>query len=367
MKRLTTALLLGGLLGLAAGSPARAQDEVRYLDRATKKEATAKGTIQSESPSQIVVKQTPGGAKEIPAVDVLDVIYQTSALVRFDYRGAHNSETSAYTAPTAEERKKSLASALTKYKELLPKVTEEKPKRHIEFVLAKLQARQAEDDASERDAAIDKLAKFKKDYPDSWQITACSKLLAALQMEKKDFAAAQKTFEELAAIPNLSKEVRQEADLMTAQVLIGGKNYAEAEKKLQELMKAVPPDDPQAVRIQVSLAECLAATGKIDQAVPQVQAVIAKTADNDLKALAYNTLGDCYRLANKPEDALWAYLWVDVVYHQNRQEHAKALYHLYKLFKERQDEAKAKQCKDRLEKDKQFAGLEYQRLVEAEK
>ena len=72
-------------------------------------------------------------------------------------------------------------------------------------------------------------------------------------------------------------------------------------------------------------------------------------------------------IAGRLEDALWAYLWVDVVYHQNRQEHAKALYHLYKLFKDRQDEAKAKQCKERLEKDKQFAGLEYQRLAGAEK
>src|SRR5262249_10110395 len=59
--------------------------------------------------------------------------------------------------------------------------------------------------------------------------------------------------------------------------------------------------------------------------------------------------------------------WVDVLYNQKKSEHAKALYHLSKLFKDRQDEKKAKDCRDRLEKDKAFAGSEYQRLIVNEK
>src|SRR5206468_816045 len=110
-----------------------------------------------------------------------------------------------------------------------------------------------------------------------------------------------------------------------------------------------------------------AGAGKIDQAVPKLQEIIDKSDDKDLKAAAYNTLGDCYRTANKPEDALWSYLWVDVQYNQKKSEHAKALFHLYKLFKDRQDEKKAKDCRDRLEKDKAFAGSEYQRLIANEK
>jgi tetratricopeptide (TPR) repeat protein len=366
MKRLLTPLLLSGLVGLAAGPAARADDEVRYYDRATKKEVTATGTIQAEKPSSITLKGRTA-TKEIPALDVLDVVYQVPALIRLDYKSAHNSESAAFTVTNTDDRKKALDSALKKYKDLLPKVTEEKSKRHFEFTIGRLLARQAEDDPSLQDPAMEKLVDFKKKNAGGWQLSACCRLLARLQLEKKDYDAAEKTYQELAGTPDLSREIRQECDLSIAQVLVAAKKYPDAEKKLQDLAKAVPADDPQASRVQAALAECLAATGKIDQAVPMLEGIIRQATDPDLKALAYNTLGDCYQLAKKPEDALWAYLWVDVLYHQNKKEHAKALYHLYKLFKERQDDPKAKQCREKLEKDKQFAGLEYQRLLEAEK
>jgi hypothetical protein len=57
---------------------------------------------------------------------------------------------------------------------------------------------------------------------------------------------------------------------------------------------------------------------------------------------------------------------VDTLYTQDRDEHAKALYHLSTLFdKVKNDRARAKQCADRL-KDKQFAGTLYQRRASAE-
>jgi len=58
---------------------------------------------------------------------------------------------------------------------------------------------------------------------------------------------------------------------------------------------------------------------------------------------------------------------VDVIYHQNREEHAKALYYLYKVSKEMKDDTRANQFLDVLEQDKDLAGTEYQRLGAAEK
>ena len=53
---------------------------------------------------------------------------------------------------------------------------------------------------------------------------------------------------------------------------------------------------------------------------------------------------------------------------KEQDEHAKALYYLYKVFKElRPDSPHAAQCRDILEKDKQFAGTEYQKLIASEK
>jgi len=67
--------------------------------------------------------------------------------------------------------------------------------------------------------------------------------------------------------------------------------------------------------------------------------------------VAYNSLGDCYRLNGRPKEALWPYLWVDVIYHQDKQEHAKAIAQLAKLFDEQGDKARAKLYKDKLKRE----------------
>ena len=66
------------------------------------------------------------------------------------------------------------------------------------------------------------------------------------------------------------------------------------------------------------------------------------------------------REANRPKDALIAYLHTDMLYAKNKEEHARALYNLSKLFDSvRGDAQRAKECLDRL-KDKSLDGTEYQ-------
>ena len=67
--------------------------------------------------------------------------------------------------------------------------------------------------------------------------------------------------------------------------------------------------------------------------------------------------------AKNPREALWDYLWVDTIYHQNPEEHARALYHLSQLFHEFNDEPRATQFRDRLATDPRFLGLEFQRRL----
>jgi lipopolysaccharide biosynthesis regulator YciM len=155
----------------------------------------------------------------------------------------------------------------------------------------------------------------------------------------------------LAAAANIPKEVRQDCELGIIETFIRGKKFAEAQGRLQAVLKNVPANDPQAARASVYQAKGVGASGKLAEAVAQLENIIAKTTDKDLKALAYNALGDCYRLNSKPKEALWPYLWVDVIYHQDRQEHAKAMAELAKLFEEQGDAARAKEYKDKLKKE----------------
>jgi tetratricopeptide (TPR) repeat protein len=355
MRTKCGALFAAGLVALAglvsAPAPAGAQDKVTYHDRTAKKDIEASGSIQSESPSKVVLRATTGAAlREIPASDILDVVYEVSPRVRLDYQSARGDERKVEIAKE-EDRKKALDEAFKSYQKVQRDLAGEKtryPARHLQYKVARLLARQAEEDPARLNDAIQALTQFQKEHPDGWQLVHASRLLARLQMDKGDFEAAQKTYEELAATPGIAKETQQECDLLMARAMIRAKKFAEAEKKLQAVLKDVPADDPQATRARIHLAECLGASNKLEDAVKQLEELIAKAPDSDVKALAYNTLGDCYRYNNRPKDALWPYLFVDVVYHQDRREHARAVEQLAKLFDELGDKPRAKQYQDKV-------------------
>jgi hypothetical protein len=372
MKYRIFSSVFAALLGLV-GAPAWGQDKITYYDHATKKDITATGLIQTEAPGQIVIKPATGvGTKTIPVLDIKDVEYTVPALIKPDYRIAINREDSAEKETKEDQRKKFLAESLAKYQEILTKVADDKAKAHFEFKVAKLLARQAQDDPSGVDAAIEKLTQFKKAHGKSWQLGQAVDLLAQLQIGKNAWAAAQKTYEEFEATPDLPLEMKQDCNLKIAQVMVKNGHYADAEKRIQELVKAVPPATPQGIRLQISLAECQAAAAspekpeKAETAAKNLEGLLPTITDRDLTASAYNTLGFCHAKAQRSKEALWDYLWVDVVYNQNRQEHAKALYHLVKLFKERKEEKRAQEFKAKL-LDKQFAGIDYQKMISSEK
>jgi hypothetical protein len=349
-------LFLAAVAGLAGSSTLQAQDTIRYLDRKTMREATpVLGSIVEESPAQVVYKPAGAGTKAIAAQDIIDITYDVPAAVKLTYRSAVADERKSLEPSTKEEdRKKAFSEALKSYQEVLSRLAGEKSKfaeRQVRYKIARLQAGRAEDDAAQLDAAIAGLAKFQQDYPDGWQLSHSAKLLAQLRLDKGDIDGARKTFEELAAAANISKEVRRECELRIVEMFILAKKVAEAEARLQAMRKDLPASDPLTARISIYQAECQGASGKLAEAVAQLEGMIAKTADKDLKALAYNALGDCYRLNRRPKEALWPYLWVDVIYHQDRQEHAKAMGELAKLFEEQGDTARAKEYKDKMKRE----------------
>jgi tetratricopeptide (TPR) repeat protein len=359
---ITIVALLSAIL-LAGGNPARAQDKVRFFNRKAKatQEATVSGTIQEESPSRIIIKPPQGKARTILVnSDLVDVEYQVPAVVSPDYRKARNREADFY-KPTANlgEKQLALKEAVELYQKLLPEAKEAKLKGQVEYKIAKLLALQAEVDSSQTDLAIEKLAKFLKDHPNSWQITLAARMLASLYMNKKNWDNAQKVYDDLAKTPNVAPEVVQESNLALAQVLVRAGKNDQAAAKLAELEKTIPGDSPEGIRLQITRARCLAASNKLKEAVQLLEGIITKTPDKDLIAAAHNALGDCYRKANQAGEAKFEYLWVDVMYNQNRQEHAKAVYHLSNLFRELNDTKRAKLYEEKLSKE--FAGVDFDR------
>jgi hypothetical protein len=217
-------------------------------------------------------------------------------------------------------------------------------------------------------AALDALTEFKNNYSTGWQIVQALTMLGRMQEGEGNLDAARQAYEALANVPDAPPDVRRESELQVAQLLLRIKRYTEAEVKLKALAQSAAPDDPQRGLLQVYLVKAQLAQNKLDQVEASLKAAIAAAGDNTrLKATAHNLLGDYYLAKKQDEDALWEYLRVDALYPQEKDEHAKALYYLSKLFQSVQGNSfRAQQCLERLS-DTNFAGNEYHRKATTEK
>lgn len=354
---------IAALVLAVSAATARAQEEIIY--RGKDKDESIKKAIKAESARGIIV----AGAKEpIAPETIVDVIYEVDPIeIRLSsYRPALAAEKLANDPSKEAKRAANLADAIQKYEATLKGL---KPgplaQRHMEYKIAYLMGIQAQEGGSP-EAAIARLTEFKSKNPDSWQLLSALKMLAALQIAKGQFGDAETTYRDLAKA-NVSDDVKLEAELGAAQVNLRAKKHAAALGSLNKLMAKLPKDSPFATRVLVAQAECLAADKKGEEARKILGDVITKTRDPALKAVAYNTLGQSYFDAGMHKEARWEFLWVDVVYNQDRNEHAKALYYLMRIFEQLNENERAQECRDTLLNDRQFQGLEYQRLAREKK
>jgi tetratricopeptide (TPR) repeat protein len=367
LRRWLPGLLVVSLVG---GALLRADDEV-YVKG---KDKAIKGKVTAESPKEIKV-----GTKEIiPADDVIDVVYELSTITsNIPYRAATKLEKESLDPANETKRKNLLAEALKKYEEILPTVPagDKNAKRHVEFKIAMLRVRQAQEDGEAPDKAIARLKDFTKKNPTGWQINTAYQTLGRMQIDTGDFAGAEDTYTKLAKLDALSDEARMDAKMLAIQAKIQGGKYADAKGDVLELQKELPKGSRFHARARVAEAECLVAETKgkdeatkgklFEQAIDLVKGVIKDSSDKYVKAVGHNTLGYCYLEQGKPKDAMWEFLWVDVVYNQDRLQHAKALFHLWELFRKDGDAPRAQECREALMAP-QFAGTEYQKQVQKE-
>jgi hypothetical protein len=308
-------------------------------------------------------------AQPIAADEIFDIDYgnQMDAKVKITSNDpARTAEKAALVARASAERTKQLQAALAKYTETLQSTKVEQlplAHRHIAFKIAYVQGLLSQaGDKKAREDAIAALKVFKAKNPDSWQLIPAMLLQARLQATNNDLKGAEATLQELAA-SNAPTSARQDARLQLIQVLMESEQYAEAQKRVQQLIADAPANSPFRFQARLAEAKCLAATAdKLDPAVAKLTELLKETKDNNaLHAAAYNTLGECYLLKNQYQDARWQFLWVDVIYNQDKVQHARALYHLWRIFDRLNEKERAQEFFDALLNGPQFAGLDYQR------
>lgn len=358
MKRLLPALV--ALFGIS--TLIFADDEVTVRSR----EKPIIGVVKNESPKGITVEK--GKLKETFGADeIVDIYYDTANLDAKDgpYSGARKEERDSLDPAKIEKRKGHLQLAIKKYDEVHGKIKEIQTRRHLKYKVAILQARLASEEGEPAATAIKALVDFKTTYPAAWQIVPVMQTLAQMYVDQGQLPEAMAVYEELAGM-ELSEDAQLDAQLRVASLMIRNKKPVEAQKKLVGLLSKLPKGSRHAQRAQVAIGECLAAQDKADEAIAMLRGIIKDTTDKGVKAAAYNTVGESLFKKELYKEARWEFLWVDVVYNQDRFEHARALYNLARTFDAMGEADRGLECREMLATDRQFAGLELQRAAQKE-
>jgi TolA-binding protein len=340
-----------GLLGVAmtllvSNSLVQGQDKIERRDRKTEKIVTVNGKIVEESMAGIKVR-APGGKEEmIPGADVLRIFYDDLGALKLAYN----------TIFLNEEKEKDLAKILKDYIDFKAKaanVVDLKPtiKRYIDFRIAQVQAAAADADRSKEEARV-VLNTFVSTHPGTWEYAQAVQMLARMLVEVGDYEGAAKILDGLVRNPGVPPDVKQESEAMLVDAMFQSNKGEQAKAKINAGLKdpSVPEQQKARYRIyQIGIA-AQASDAKLDDEIKKLDEAIAKTNDNTLKALAYNVMGDCYTQKSRKRDAMWSYLWVDVVYSQDKNERLKAMTKLVKIFQDENDTEKADMYKEKIKR-----------------
>lgn len=340
------ALTSAALLVVVAAAPA--DDTVHFRDRTAKPEKAASltGRITAETVNSVKIKPTVGAEREIAASDILEITYEVPGAVKLTLNGAMKLEQQR--GPGAAGRK-ALEDAAKDYQAVLKGLNEKyaSASRHMQYKILTIQAALATDKVQQLQCA-DGLDKFRNQYANSWHLLAVVRMQATLLLNCDKFDDAARIFDETAKNPALNKETRQEVELAAIDALMRAQKFADVEKRIESALTTLATNDPHTVRLKIYQIGCQVKKADIAKVEPQLREIIEKATDPNLRALAYNTLGDCFFANGLKKDAEWAYLWVDVVYNQDRSEHLKALERLVRVFKDLNDEELARKYEDKL-------------------
>ena len=325
------------LLLISAAASVRA-DVVVLVPGSTVKGAVSgsvRGQVQSESAAEVVVKLG-NNLINVPADQVVSVRYdgQPANMVLAETREAAGQ----------------LAEAADLYKKAID-LAEEKPliQQVARFKQADLTADIALADPSRTAEAIALLDAFVKAYPNGRQTAPALEKLTRLLLQKGDYARVDRALADLTRLPHGAER----AGVSKARVAARRGDHAAAVAELDRLIKSAPAGSGLLREARLARAESLAALKKFAEAEAEVLGVIQALPAEDVaaQAAAHNTLGDCLRAAGRPKDALFAYLYTDLIYSKDKEQHPRALAQISRLWRELKRDDRADEAWNRLKQE----------------
>ena len=352
-RRCWLAALAVGLIGLPALlGQTGSSDKIRYRD-AEGKIIDDAGELKESTKG---IEWTNSGKKNVSITPDQVLKVEPSTLV-----GVTASE--LLNARSQEDANPGKAAAA--YGELLKKVGPTAPDRtrrvltHLEAVqtVRAVNAKVGKEFDAEAGKAAEKMNAAAKLAGKSWEVWPASKTVARLYAELGDFSKATAVLGALAAVPELPKDLRIEANLLEAAMALRGKNASAARNLLDRLgaEKEFPAVGPARDRLTVmkiaagiTVPSTSSTTPAPADAVKTLQAAIDDAKEPSAKGIGHLVLGDLYAAHGQPREALWIYLTVDVVHNADKDDQIAALRRLIPLFEALGDKEKAELFREKL-------------------
>lgn len=222
-----------------------------------------------------------------------------------------------------------------------------------DFVRAAATGLQATLTGMDLDKGEQALRDFLQKHSRSHHVFESQHLLGELLVRAGRFDAAAAAF---AALDKGPPAFKVRAAMAKAGALYERGKFADAEREYDTAITlATQSQDTLTTRqrrqAQAGRARCLAHQDQAADAVKIVQDMIraADPEDRDLLGLAYTALGDAFRAAGKRQDAVIAFLTVDLVYNTDPDSHAEALYNLVQLWLESRNPERSREAAQALE------------------
>jgi tetratricopeptide (TPR) repeat protein len=321
MQRWRLVFALGFLLFPAGG--------VHALDVIKTTTGVISGKVVGVSPYKVEFQQVPSGAaKEVPVNQIV--------LLTFD--GEPFSLKTAKNLIAVEHRYRDGLAALEKVK---PEELGDRPEvqQEWEFYRALAVAKLALEGAGSVIEACKQMLVFVNDHPTSYHYLEACETIGDLLMANRSYAEAEKYYGKLARSPWPDYQIKAGVAVGYAQLDQGKTD--EALRSFEAALAAPGGEEPlvQAQRsaAQLGKAAVLTATKKPGEAIALVEGLLPKADPNNGKliARAYNTLGNAYRQAGKPKEALLAFLKTHLLFPTAGAElDAEALYNLAELWEQ---------------------------------
>lgn len=299
---------------------AHAEDDQVFLRRG----GVVRGTVTETSP----VKVTLQVGNESQDVSVSDIRLVSFGDEPVELREARSRAVGGKFAQAQQDLQRVATESLAK--ELI--------KQDFDFYSAWVSARIALTTGGDQAAASQAMLEFVRSAPTSHHFFTAAETLGDLAVAQGDFGSAVRYYGSISSRAPWP-EYKMRAQLLEARALLEQGQVDQSQAKYEEVI-SMPAESPEAKRQKlfaaVGRARCVAETTSQDEGIAAIQKIIQsnESTDTELFGRAYNALGDCYRVAGKPKEALMAYLHVDVLFYADPQIHAESLRWIAQLWEQ---------------------------------